>query len=72
MRIFIYARKSVFSDKSDSVDNQLRMCREYCDAHFPDAERTYFEYSDEDFSGKNTDRSRRAPGGSWTKNPTAA
>jgi len=56
MRIYIYARKSVFSDKSDSVDNQLRMCREYCDAHFPDAERTYFEYSDEDFSGKNTDR----------------
>lgn len=56
MRIYIYARKSVFSDKSDSVDNQLRMCREYCDAHFPDAERTYCEYSDEDFSGKNTDR----------------
>lgn len=57
MRIFIYARKSVYSDTSDSVDNQLRMCREYCETHFSsEDERIYSEYFDEDFSGKNTDR----------------
>lgn len=56
MRIFIYSRKSVYSDKSDSIDNQLRMCRDYCDARFSDSEREYFEFSDEDFSGKNTER----------------
>jgi len=56
MRIFCYGRKSVFSEKSDSVDNQLRMCHAYCDGHFSDQERSFTDFSDEDFSGKNTDR----------------
>lgn len=30
----IYGRKSVYSDKSDSVDNQHRMCNDYIKAHF--------------------------------------
>lgn len=53
MSICIYARKSVYSDRSDSVSNQIRMCREYCALHLQgDVE----EYSDEDYSGKDTDR----------------
>ena len=34
MRFFSYGRKSVFSDKSDSIDNQFRMNREYCESKF--------------------------------------
>lgn len=29
----IYGRKSVYSDKSDSVDNQHRMCNDYIQTH---------------------------------------
>ena len=54
MRIFCYGRKSVYSDKSDSIDNQLRMCRDYCDQRFKvDAWTTF---TDEDVSGATTSR----------------
>lgn len=54
MKFAIYARKSVYSDKSDSVDNQIRMCRDYIACRFDGAEISV--YSDEDFTGANTDR----------------
>ena len=54
MRIFCYGRKSVYSDTSDSVDNQTRMCREYCDTRLQVDSWTVF--TDEDFSGSNTSR----------------
>lgn len=54
MRIFCYGRKSVYSDTSDSVDNQARMCREYCDTRLQVDSWTVF--TDEDFSGSNTSR----------------
>ena len=54
MRIFCYGRKSVYSDTSDSVDNQIRMCREYCDSRLQVDSWTVF--TDEDFSGANTSR----------------
>lgn len=56
MRFFCYGRKSVFSDKSDSVDNQQRMCRDYANAKFPGDVESFICFSDEDFSGANTDR----------------
>lgn len=56
MRFFCYGRKSVFSDKSDSVDNQQRMCRDYVNAKFPGDVESFICFSDEDFSGANTDR----------------
>lgn len=55
MRIAIYARKSAFSDKSESVHNQDRMCREYCALHFP-GEHIFLNYTDEDKTGANTNR----------------
>ena len=55
MRIAIYARKSAFSEKSESVNNQDRMCREYAGFHFP-GDHTFLNYTDEDFTGANTDR----------------
>ena len=56
MRFFNYGRKSVFSDKSDSINNQFRMCREHCEARFPGQIDSWTEFSDEAFTGANTDR----------------
>lgn len=51
-----YGRKSVFSDKSDSVDNQYRMAKEYAEMHFRDQIDMFLHYHDEDFTGANTER----------------
>ena len=56
MRFATYGRKSVYSDKSDSVDNQERMCREYADFRFKGQVESFESYSDEGLSGANTDR----------------
>ena len=56
MRVAIYTRKSTFSEKSDSVKNQDRMCREYINMHFPDKEKIFITYEDESFTGANTKR----------------
>lgn len=56
MRFFTYSRKSVFRDNSDSVANQARMCREYCESHFQNEIDSWAEYCDEDYSGATTDR----------------
>ncbi len=37
-RIAIYSRKSKFTGKGDSIENQIEMCREYIRMHFPDSE----------------------------------
>lgn len=55
MRFATYGRKSVYSDKSDSVNNQERMCREYVQMKFEDVE-SFETYSDEGFTGANTNR----------------
>ena len=55
MRFATYGRKSVYSDRSDSVSNQERMCREYVEMRFDNVE-TFEVYSDEGFTGANTDR----------------
>ena len=56
MRFAWYGRKSVYSDKSDSIDNQERMCREHSDFRFPGEVESWARYSDEDFSGANANR----------------
>ncbi len=56
MDFYSYGRKSIFSDHSDSVDNQFRMCREWVNFHFPGEVDSFLEYSDEGFTGANTDR----------------
>ena len=48
MRFFSYGRKSVFSDKSDSIDNQFRMNREYCESKFSSQVDSWQQFSDED------------------------
>lgn len=54
MNIGIYARKSVFSDKSDSIESQVKICKEYARNNFKVT--TILEYDDEGFTGANTHR----------------
>ena len=56
MRFAIYGRKSVASDRSDSVDNQFRMCGDYINYKFPGQVDSIEHYSDEDKTGANTKR----------------
>lgn len=57
MRIAIYSRKSKWTGKGESIENQLVMCKEYVMANFPEVKlEDIFEYEDEGFSGKNTQR----------------
>lgn len=54
MNIAIYSRKSVYSDKSDSIESQLNMCKDYISLNYKDVVVT--EYEDEGFTGANTKR----------------
>ena len=51
----IYCRKSVLTDKGESVENQFEMCREYIRNRFGDNNKIII-YEDEGYSGKNTAR----------------
>ena len=51
-----YARKSVYRDNSDSLLNQESMARDYAQIHFPGQVSQFLLYSDEDYSGANTQR----------------
>ena len=55
MRIAIYSRKSIFTGKGDSIENQISMCQEYISSKLgKDVEISVYE--DEGFTGKNTNR----------------
>lgn len=53
--IAIYARKSRFVARSESVSTQVTLCREHCDRLFPGSEFIIYD-ADEGYSGKNTER----------------
>nr|WP_295684370.1 recombinase family protein [uncultured Lachnoclostridium sp.] len=55
MNIAIYSRKSVFSDKSDSTESQIKIGKEYALSNY-DNINNIIEYQDEGFSGSNTNR----------------
>lgn len=54
MKIAIYSRKSKFTGKGESIDNQIQLCKEYISNNFNNYE--IIIYEDEGFSGGNTDR----------------
>lgn len=55
--IAIYSRKSKWTGKGESVENQIAMCREYIAMFIEDGENAeIIVYEDEGFSGKNTKR----------------
>lgn len=34
MKAAIYSRKSKFTSKGESIENQIEMCKEYCNKNF--------------------------------------
>ena len=53
--IAIYSRKSKYTGKGESIDNQIELCKQYIAIHFPKcAANDIFIYEDEGFSGGNT------------------
>lgn len=55
--IAIYARKSVYRDNSDSVQVQIKSCKDYARLLYSNEELNFKIYDqDEGFSGKNTNR----------------
>lgn len=58
IRIAIYSRKSKYTEKGDSIGNQIELAKEYIKAHYPSDqyEVEIKEYEDEGFSGGNIDR----------------
>lgn len=57
MRIFIYSRKSKWTGRGESVENQIAMCRDYIRCHMEGAGcGEIVEFEDEGYSGKNTKR----------------
>lgn len=51
----IYSRKSKFSEKGESVENQIQMCKEYLNRNYDNIEDIRI-YEDEGFSGGNINR----------------
>jgi site-specific DNA recombinase len=56
LKIAIYSRKSVLSEKGDSIENQIELCKNYCESYFQGEDLEYIVYEDEGFSGKNLNR----------------
>ena len=57
MTFYIYSRKSVYTGKGESIENQIELCKQYIHNKFPDvADADITIYEDEGFSAKNTDR----------------
>lgn len=57
MLIGIYPRKSVYRDNSDSVQVQIKLCKDYAGIIYKDMDITFKIYDkDEGFSGKNMNR----------------
>ena len=52
MNIAIYVRQSKFNIQSESIENQISICKDYCNKHFPNLQ--IHIYKDEGYSGKNT------------------
>lgn len=56
-KIAIYSRKSKFTGKGESIENQIELCHRYIDDTYPDISETdIVVFEDEGFSGKNTER----------------
>ena len=56
-RFVIYSRKSKFTGKGESIENQVEMCRQYLAVHYGEEEAgKALVYEDEGFSGGTLER----------------
>ena len=54
---YIYSRKSKYTGKGESIENQVEMCKEYLYSHIKNIEeKEIVVYEDEGFSAKNLER----------------
>ena len=56
MRAAIYSRKSRYTGKGESIENQIQLCKEHAIKFLEIVEENFFVYEDEGFSGGNTNR----------------
>jgi len=57
MNIFIYSRKSKWTGRGESVENQIAMCKDYIQYQIEGAKKAQIQvFEDEGYSGKNTNR----------------
>lgn len=58
MKIAIYSRKSKFTGKGDSIENQVQMCKDYANNNIKDKDKNleFDVYEDEGFTGENLNR----------------
>lgn len=57
MRIAIYSRKSKFTGKGESIENQIEMCYDYISRNIPGSTKEdIYVFEDEGFSGKSLNR----------------
>lgn len=56
MSVAIYSRKSKYTGKGESVENQIQLCKEYAVKNLGYEEKDFIIYEDEGFSGSNTNR----------------
>ncbi len=56
MRAAIYSRKSRFTGRGESIENQIQMCKEYAINNIGLSEKEFVIFEDEGFSGGNTNR----------------
>lgn len=55
-RVAIYSRKSKFTEKGDSVKNQIQLCKEYIKIHLNSDNTSITVFEDEGFSGASINR----------------
>ena len=57
MKIAVYSRKSKFTGKGESIENQIDLCRQYIHINFDNImDNDIIIYEDEGYSGGNTNR----------------
>ena len=53
-KVAIYSRKSKFTGKGESIGNQIELCKDYLQLHFPEiTDDDIVIFEDEGYSGKN-------------------
>ena len=56
MKVAIYSRKSVFTGKGESIENQIQMCKDHYLRNYPDNNCEFEVYEDEGYTGANIKR----------------
>lgn len=56
MKVAIYSRKSVFTGKGESIENQIQMCKDHYLRSYPNDDCEFEIYEDEGYTGANTKR----------------